>query len=257
MKASGLISLLGVVMSILPVTALAAENSSSVAASSAGGGLRGKAWSLRPEVGISELSYNQENARPMSSAYRQSIKSSEMAVTARVAYLQELPESDWRLGANASMDFVTSAYNNQPDFRTLGADVSFQNDLVFIDPSFSLGIVAGAYYRTMYSSTKDFGYKNLIGPQLYPTATKVLSNGNRVSGYLKFSPLNHLFSITDHEIGAGVAYTFPINHLGNDLRVSVDYARRHLIVEGAQFNDSAYESEVSNSAATLAVSYGL
>jgi hypothetical protein len=78
----------------------------------------------------------------------------------------------------------------------------------------------------MFASDSSFGYKNISGPQLFPSLRRNLNNGHALSTYFKFSPISNnlgFFSLSNNEIATGLSYLIPTEK--HTYSISLDYAR--------------------------------
>ena len=78
----------------------------------------------------------------------------------------------------------------------------------------------------MVVTNKQFGYKNLFGPQVYPIVRKSFSNRWVLAGYVKYVYLGKNlvgFGLDEREIGAGLSLVVPLKS-GKILPISMDYS---------------------------------
>jgi len=73
-----------------------------------------------------------------------------------------------------------------------------------------LGIHTGLYYLSIFPSQFDFGFRNMLGPQLFPTLSFRISPKQVVSSYFKYSPVIQYgagLSFSNREIATGLSYS--------------------------------------------------
>jgi hypothetical protein len=110
--------------------------------------------------------------------------------------------------------------------------------------SFKLGF--GWYYTTTTTAATDpdqavFGFADLNGPQIFPSATHKFSKGDSASAYVKFSPVSNggtKLSLSNHEIAGGVSYSFKPNN-GHFPTIALDIASLDLVVEGLKVTSNS------------------
>ena len=109
----------------------------------------------------------------------------------------------------------------------------------------------------MLVSTADpdsaFGYRNISGPQIFPTVKRQLKNERDISGYLKFSPISASFSLLSlkrNEIAFGLAYAFK---LSDRHRASVSFDLSRITLEIPTLN----EFKATSSSYSIGMNYTL
>ncbi len=184
--------------------------------------------SLSPSLAYSSLTYRQTDV----DEFRQT------ALTAKLSYL-------YRAGAKVSLGLNTffsavpfSSTLAGVSARYIGANARVGYEIMARD-DWSLSMMTGAYFTTMIVTDSQFGFRDLMGPQLFPVLARKLGD-RTVSAYFKFSPVGSSFWIRDissREIAGGVRYGF--SALGKTAAVTVDYAQLLLNLEDGQAeNDS-------------------
>lgn len=88
-------------------------------------------------------------------------------------------------------------------------------------------IYGGYFYTTTFSPGGRIGFTNLLGPQIYPMASRQLSRRDSISTYFKFAPLYGLGDLSSREMAYGVSYTYrPLT--GLSMSLSLDYSQIRL-----------------------------
>jgi hypothetical protein len=89
-------------------------------------------------------------------------------------------------------------------------------------------LYGGYFYTTTFSPSGRIGFTNLLGPQVYPMASRQLSRRDSISTYFKFAPLYGLGDLSSREVAYGVSYTYrPLT--GLSMSLSLDYSQITLI----------------------------
>jgi len=175
---------------------------------------------------------------------------STFALTGKISLNYRLVPRKWDLGMNIFGTVLQFTKSSSLSARYLGANARVGYFFPQITSDLFISLYAGYYFTTTYVTNNQFGYKNLGGPQLYPSIRKVLSNGNVLSGYFKFSPVASslsLLTLSNREIAGGLSYIImlPEDH---SVGISFDYSTISLTVE---------ESTTKTNALSLVVQYGL
>jgi hypothetical protein len=160
---------------------------------------------------------------------------SEEAVTFKLAYQSVFFRPFWSLNASVFFTAVPFHSNLSPyEARFFGSNLRVGYRLPFVHEPWEVQIFGGVYYTTMFVTDNAFGYQNEIGPQLYPTVRRYFKNGDSMSVYFKYSPVeggqSDKFSSENREVAFGLGW----NHrLVNQHFVSVtlDFAQVHLVSE--------------------------
>ncbi len=168
-------------------------------------------------LSLASLSYSQTGKPSLS----------QMAIGAKVDYRRKLPREGWSSGANiygtvlplsTSIDGVSLSQVgvNLRAGRAVWSRGYKSSALT------TVSVFAGGFYTSTVSSNSSFGFKNLMGLQIYPEATHRLDARNSLVGYFKFAPLFG-FSLTDREFALGASWARkPIR--SRNYSVVVDYS---------------------------------
>lgn len=118
--------------------------------------------------------------------------------------------------------------------RYVGANARLGYNFTPQSDSFLFKIMGGYFYSTMLTSPVDFGYKNVMGPQIYPTIGWKVTPKSALNLYGKYSPLaeGKIGSIRkgkSRELAFGLIYTFaaPLfekSFFGKSWGLAVDYS---------------------------------
>lgn len=171
-------------------------------------------------------------------------------MTLKVSALKPIPGSRWDVGASG---FVTALPfgTHLPDasLRFLGLNLRAGYSIPGVSEPWKVSVLGGLYYTTTFVTGDRFGFKNMAGPQIFPTGRRFFSRGDSVSGYLKLSPVSDSFSfhsLANREVAAGMAWVRPIRG-GRSLSLSVDLANIRVVSE---------ISTVSVTSASLGLGFG-
>jgi hypothetical protein len=183
-------------------------------------------------TGISAIRFSQSDSR--FSDYRSTVWS------VKGAFNYFLKPAVWDMGFSGFMNLTTLSSNGTADIRFIGANARLGYIFSSIEKPWRLALYGGWYYSTMVADDLSFGYRNLSGPQIYPTIRRVFSNGTAVSGYFKWSLITDqigLMNIGNNEVATGLGYLFPVS--GRTFILGVDYARLRFGVAGRQIDTSS------------------
>jgi hypothetical protein len=158
---------------------------------------------------------------------------SETAITLKVAYTRPLFSPKFELNLSAYFTAAAIGQSQDATARFLGLNGRVGYVIPSIPEPWRVLILGGWYYTTMFVTDNLFGFRNLMGPQLYPTVQRTLTARDSVGAYFKFSPVADgisPLSLSNRELAAGIAYS---RKLANEKRVSVslDAARLDLDVQ--------------------------
>jgi hypothetical protein len=174
---------------------------------------------VSPGLGITHLSFSQD-----SQSSSQSYQSFLTTVKVSANYLLFPPK--WDLGATGFLNVVSLSKSSASDVRVLGMNLRMGYIFPEVKAPWRLSLYGGWYYSTMLATDQSFGYRNISGPQLYPSIRRVLDNGHAVSGYFKFSPISSalsLMKLSNNELAVGFAYSIPTST--RTYGITLDFAR--------------------------------
>jgi hypothetical protein len=152
---------------------------------------------------------------------------SEDAVTIKAEYRFLLFPPYWDLSVGSFFTASPLSTNQSGvDARFLGVNLRLGYRLPFIHEPWEFHIFGGAYYTTMFVTNNAFGYRNELGPQLFPTLRRFFKNGDGISVYFKYSPVTSGFSAltsSNREIAVGGSWLLRLRnqHL---VSFSLDYS---------------------------------
>jgi hypothetical protein len=111
--------------------------------------------------------------------------------------------------------------------------------------------VGGGFFKSMSVTNDAFGYRNMIGPQLYPVLSFAANDRHTLSGYFRFSPtLDGLFiypADKNYELAFGFTWAYQISPRFT-LPVTAEVALVRL---------SFPRTDIFNNTYTLSVGFGL
>jgi hypothetical protein len=144
--------------------------------------------------------------------------------------------------------------SNEPGVHAnfLGVNLRAGYMLTPSDPHWRVAISGGIYYLTSFVTNDLFGPYNLIGPQLFPSATYLFSNQNSASAYIKYSPVSSVGSLgdlSDHELAFGLSYRFAPKEshgvFSHPVDLTLDISSLHLNILGLTATTSSYNLGVA------------
>ncbi|MBC7398120.1 MAG: hypothetical protein H7333_11815 [Bdellovibrionales bacterium] len=205
-----------------------------------------------PGFSLTRISYQE------SSSLKDTIRFSESALTLKGSIVYIPTHSQWSYGLSAyftALPVGESIPNVSVRFLGINARAGFLFPTIR-DP-WRVNLMVGYYFTTMLVSALDadlaFGYRNISGPQIFPTVMRLLKNDRDISGYLKFSPISasfSLLSLSSNEIAFGLAYGFK---LPNAHRASVSFDLSRIILDIPILN----EFKASSSSYSIGMNYTL
>ncbi len=186
----------------------------------------GKKTSIDLAMGVSSLNYS-DSARFNNSA---------LVLTPKFNYLRAL-NTKWSLGLNTfftAFHLTESAPGTQ--FRVFGANGRIGKRFYVSEGGWELFVFFGGYYITSFSAIPTIGFKNMAGPQVYPTFRKSIGTEELVYFYGKFSPIINTTStfsptFTSYEMAIGGGWK--TRKLGFGLMTyGLDYSNLHIVFAG-------------------------
>jgi hypothetical protein len=166
-----------------------------------------------PDAGLAKKRFSVSAGLAYSSvSYLETLNSSlqEQLVTGRVSFAYPLFDRRFELSASTFFTaFILNSTNPQSPARFLGINGRAGYVLVR-NSSWSAVLNLGVYFTTMMVPDQSYGFRNLMGPQLYPTLTRIFGKSS-VGLSLKFSPVSQGFSflnLSNREIAIGGNYSY-------------------------------------------------
>src|SRR5690606_26185206 len=120
--------------------------------------------------------------------------------------------SRWNAGGNVFLTAFPIVKNQEPTARFYGLNARVGYTVTPEVARWKVMLMGGAYYTTMSVSDDRFGFRNMGGPQLYPSVQWEPRQGHVFQICSKFSPVSELsqgFRLRpgrDREIDGGVSY---------------------------------------------------
>lgn len=151
---------------------------------------------------------------------------SSIVTTLKIANRLDLIPGTLDLGTNIFVSLFPLT-KSDPDrtLRFMGINVRAGTAIYKKGPE-RVSVHLGAYYITTFTTgLSEFGFKDMMGPQLFPTYTRKFPWGV-VTGYFKYSPVGQNVSIRpfdSREIAFGVSWLRPWKK-NMDLLFAIDYA---------------------------------
>ena len=196
-------------------------------------------------LNFSFISYEQETS---SGASREL---SELGLTVKGAATYLLAPPQWSVGLSAFLTALPVASSADPAARFFGLNLRAGYTLPKVRHPWRISVQGGLYYTTMWVAENAYGFRDMMGPQLFPSVSRELDNGATASAYFKFSPVGGKFSVlslSNHEIAFGGAYALPEKD-GRRISLTLDVAFMKLDLE-------RYGFRMSSSSVSLGAAYG-
>ncbi len=175
---------------------------------------------------------------------------SEIAVTGKIQYLRSVFSKRWDVGASVFFTLFPLSRTPSITARFLGVNARFGYILPWLQEPWKLSLLGGVYYVTSFVTSSQFGFKNMMGPQIFPTLRRILNNGSSISTYLKYSPVSgklKIRSLSDREIAFGVSYTY-LQKNNHPIIALFDISNIKLLIQGISINSTTI---------SLGVGYGI
>jgi len=157
------------------------------------------AWGVSPSLGVTYVSYTQTGVAP----YRGWVVTGAVALSYRL----RRPALDFGINTYYTVLPFSEAWPNMT-MRFFGMNGRVGGRLPWLSEPWTLKLMVGGYFATVFVTNNRYGYANIGGPQIYPMVIRVLSGGHSLSGYLKFSPIMDGISVlglASREIAGGLA----------------------------------------------------
>ncbi|MEK6579872.1 MAG: hypothetical protein AABZ55_11650 [Bdellovibrionota bacterium] len=201
---------------------------------------KGKKHFISASTGLSILNYRE--------SFQQNF--SQKAITLKLSYNHFIFPPNWELGGTAYYT-LASLLSDQPGvgMRFLGVNSRLGYALPFVKLPWRATIMAGFYYTTTFVTGNQFGFENLMGPQIFPVVKRLIGSRDSLGAYFKFSPVGKGFSLltfSNREVAFGLNLTRSFNR-GKSASLSVDLASLDLVIDGIRL--------ISNSA-SFSIGYG-
>ncbi|MGE0616375.1 MAG: hypothetical protein AB7P04_12115, partial [Bacteriovoracia bacterium] len=163
------------------------------------------------------------------------------------------PEEQRGSAAGTSRFYSSPNANTiKPTVRFLGVNGRIGYAFPFVSPPWKLSLHAGWYLATMLVSSSVMGYRNMVGPQIFPMISRTFSGGSTMFLYAKFSPILGL-TFSNREIATGLGYLVMLKN-GHPVTFNLDYA--NLYFRFSSVNLPAPVTVQSNSL-SFSLGYGL
>ncbi len=191
-------------------------------------------YSFTPGLSLSYISYQEVRTDVPSIDY------SAISLTAKINYLHSLFSQRWDIGGSVFFTLLPISQTPKTTERFLGVNLRVGCVLPKIEEPWRFSILVGWYYVTTFVTSNAFGFKNMMGPQLFPTLRKQLKNGDMALGYIKFSPVStqlSLLNLANHELAVGVSYLHPLQNL-HPLSFSMDLSNFKLEILGVKISST-------------------
>jgi hypothetical protein len=195
-------------------------------------------------MGLSSISYDETNTGDTTNF-------SSFALTPKVSIQYLMPSPYWSLGFTGYITGLQLKSSLDATARFIGLNLRTGYRIPAIREPWQVVLMAGYYYTTSLVSSGTFGYRNIGGPQFYPTVRRAFRSGDFASAYFKFSPIANSVNILNfgnRELGAGINYTFS-GRSSNPWSAYLDVSQIKLDLPAIEF-------EMSTSSITLGASYG-
>lgn len=168
--------------------------------------------------------------------------------TLKVASGFPLVQGKWDFGGNIFVTlFPLSSSTPDTSVRYLGANIRVGYTVAKWS-RYRVALLGGIYYTTMFVSPGNFGFKDLMGPTLFPTFQAYFPQGY-FSTYAKYSPVGNgtqISSLNYGELAVGASWTRPLKRQGVML-LSFDLSRLRAQAQGLP---------ISSNSMSLSIGYG-
>ena len=133
----------------------------------------------------------------------------ELALTGKFSYLLELAPRKWDLGISGFATLLPISTNQAGvSLRFFGINGRMGYVVPWIREPFRFSLLVGGYYTTTMSSGLPFGFRNMFGPQVFPTLRYNVTQSDAVTVYFKYSPILNGSTLTfqSKEVAYGASW---------------------------------------------------
>jgi hypothetical protein len=155
----------------------------------------------------------------------------------------------WTLQGSGYFSLTSLQQSNPDDARYLGLNARLIYRFPFSTERLDLRIAGGAYFLTMFVPTESFGFRNLSGPQLYPTLRLQFPGVAVFRTFFKYSPVSDrlsLMNLANNEIATGLSVASP-SILKQRLSLNYNYAAVNLNLMGIDIQNISHSFSLSYS----------
>lgn len=163
---------------------------------------------------------------------------SEWALTARAGYTHVFASQRWEMGLTGFGTLLPFGASVPAGFTSLalrfyGLNARLGYRFAQSESGWAGTLQGGAYFTTTSSTgSAAFGFRNLAGPQFFPTITKLIvgSSPSLIGAYFKFSPVSQnlsLLRLSNREIAMGAFWRKSLRN-GHPIAVAVDWSNLKL-----------------------------
>ena len=194
-------------------------------------------WTGGFGIGYSAISYSQ--------TYVESFH--EKALTLKGHVERNLGASRFTFGLGGFYNVWVLSHPGELKIRVLGGNLRLGYRLLEPQGRFQTRLNFGTYFNT---AVTDLGFKNMIGPQIFPEVSYRFQHSKMVTAYFKFSPIlvGSSFNLkSDREVALGIGYRYLFLN-GKSIGITLDYS---------QLDAVAGSIEAHTQTTTLGLGYGL
>jgi hypothetical protein len=117
----------------------------------------------------------------------------------------------WSISSTTYLTLMPLIAPSDPSYtaRFFGSNVRLGYSWAF-DDRWILGFHTGLYYLTVLPTEAEFGFRNMVGPQLFPTLTWRMNSKHALSAYYKYSPVIQYgtgLNFQNREEAGGLSYS--------------------------------------------------
>jgi hypothetical protein len=171
-------------------------------------------------LGVTHMWYSQEG-----STFSPATSFTEDTLTLKGSYLYKLAPPHWDIGLSAFVSTLTFDPSiGGTTARSLGINARIGYNIALGHSPWTLSIMGGYYYTTMFVSPSNFGFENMTGPQLFPVIRRTLRNQDSILFYAKYSPVSAgsiSLQPSSREIAGGFTYSHLLSN-GHSIPFSLD-----------------------------------
>jgi hypothetical protein len=159
-----------------------------------------------------------------------------VVTTVKAGVTRLFRRTPWSAGANFYLTAFPITKNQDVTARFFGANARVGYTITQQASKWRGVIMGGAYYTTMFVENDAFGFRNMGGPQLFPTLQWDSGGGHMIQAYAKYSPVSELaggFRLrpgVDREIAGGLGYVTP------RWSATIDVAHLSLLIRGVEIS---------------------
>jgi hypothetical protein len=182
-------------------------------------------WRKSLGLGATNLHYSQTQVAPFTQRF----------ITLKGGLETTIPGSAWSIGGSFFFNSLSLSNTGIYQLRILGVNLRSGRFLTPPESSVQVRLNGGVYYNTSFS---EIGFKDMVGPQIFPEFSFRISQARSVMTYFKYSPVlveGSFDILSNRELAAGLYFRQLISATMSWF-VGIDYAELDARISSEQAN---------------------